>query len=496
MSQFDFKCVVCGGTMKVDLASGKIKCIECGAFLGEPPNENTPLELDRGVNKPRRAMTVTHRGEVNHWAKAAFDTACDHIERGESEPALKALRRALENQPDFTDAHLWIAKLSSDEKTKRDHLSTIIAQDPTHAEAIRMLMVLNGRLTEEQAERSYGYDELKAQIVDEAVTTQTTVLLCPVCEGHLTIDDETGRVQCRFCGYVGTKAEQPQYQTINEDSLTMALIERRATPIRWVIGKRLLHCNECGAERTIPGRTLSMVCPFCGSNQVIVQDALKSFRQPDGLVPFVISREQAMTSIGDKLQGLGERFKSLFDNNRVKQTMIDGVYLPFWVFDTVVDVTKNTRYKQAGSARRISITVQPTTTERFTDMLNNVAVPAIMSPPPELAARLGKWPMDAMVPYEPKLLAKYPAELYSIDFDKGGLNALGMVSKEMKSKHSISYGESVEITIFSAVRQMTFQLALMPVWVATLIEVDGDVRAALVNGQTGEVALGQTQKKK
>jgi hypothetical protein len=38
------------------------------------------------------------------------------------------------------------------------------------------------------------------------------------------------------------------------------------------------------------------------------------------------------------------------------------------------------------------------------------------------------------------------------------------------------------------------RLVLLPVWVGTLVEADGDVRTALVNGQSGRVALGKAEK--
>jgi hypothetical protein len=41
---------------------------------------------------------------------------------------------------------------------------------------------------------------------------------------------------------------------------------------------------------------------------------------------------------------------------------------------------------------------------------------------------------------------------------------------------------------------MSFSLVLMPVWIATLHERDGDTRLALVNGQSGQVALGKANK--
>ncbi len=41
---------------------------------------------------------------------------------------------------------------------------------------------------------------------------------------------------------------------------------------------------------------------------------------------------------------------------------------------------------------------------------------------------------------------------------------------------------------------MSFRLLLLPVWIATLSEVDGDTRPALVNGQTVRVVLGSARK--
>jgi len=48
--------------------------------------------------------------------------------------------------------------------------------------------------------------------------------------------------------------------------------------------------------------------------------------------------------------------------------------------------------------------------------------------------------------------------------------------------------------VFVSVIQMTFTLLLAPVWIATLLERDGDVRTVLVNGQTGETALGKAKR--
>lgn len=45
------------------------------------------------------------------------------------------------------------------------------------------------------------------------------------------------------------------------------------------------------------------------------------------------------------------------------------------------------------------------------------------------------------------------------------------------------------------VQNMIFQLLPLPVWIATLTEVDADVRLALVKGQTGKAVFGKAQRR-
>jgi uncharacterized CHY-type Zn-finger protein len=484
----ELTCPNCGKRMRYDFQQSKIMCSDCNY---SPLDAKMAEAQARG---PRPEIDITHRGQVNHNAMAAFRTGHDLLYKGDRQKALDSFRRSLRFQADFADAHFWIAELSDEEKIKREHLGIILAHDPSHPEALRKLMILNGRLTPEQAARTRHYDDPQLQQVEEPVKAETQVLLCPVCSGNLTINDESGRVECRFCGHV---EQREPAKGSGFDSLAMALIERKARGVKWVIGERLLHCNECGAERTIPARKLSENCPFCGSTHVIVQDALKSFEQPDGLVPFSISREEAGANIKAQLGSVSQRIANLFDNNRVKSALLDGVYLPFWVFDAMADITETRTYK--GSSRDSRFVMANTQTRStYTDGVYNVLVCAVHSPPASITDQLGKYKLDAVIPYDTKLLAKYPAELYSIDFDKASLDARSKVSAIMREKHGRkdTGDEQVQISIFSAVRDMTFRLLLLPVWVATLTEEDGDIRAAFVNGQTGKVVLGKAQKRR
>lgn len=488
-------CPNCGERLTFDLANTTMVCRNCGYTPSTGVDERAAQIRAKGK---RPSVFVANESQINARAVSLFYTAYDLAYDGEKAKAIETFKRALEIQPDFSDAHIWIAKISDDEGVKRDHLSSVLAHDPSHAEALRMMLVLNGRLTAAQAAHStsdYNPTIMTAEMPVKAVVTDTR---CPNCKGSLSIDEHTGLVECPFCGY---SPAAPKVVNGNGDSLLAAMLERRSQPVKWVIGERLLHCNQCGAERIIAGTQLSTRCPFCGSNQVIEQDALGSFEQPEGLIPFAISRDEASALIKQRLKSVTERVKGIFDNNKIASATLNGFYLPFWMFDATADVTR-TRIQTEPSTKGYGYTrvINPTDSyvqSRFQEAFLDVEVCAVNSPPRELTRQLGDFHTRDMVQYDPTLLAKYPAQLYVTDFDQGALEARSYISAAMRqkfSKREVTEDSDVTINVLTSFQQMSFRLILAPVWIATLIEVDREQRSALVNGQTGQVVLGKSEK--
>jgi DNA-directed RNA polymerase subunit RPC12/RpoP len=476
-------CPNCGKLMTLDVTSTTIKCRHCGYL---PSLHDMPKQAAQEQPKAHKLppTAITYRGKLESRVEGMFLSGHAALKQGKKDEALRYFRSAIDYQPDFIDAHLWISRLVDDEKLKRDHLTTVLAHEPAHSEALRDLMVLNGRLTQAEADRTHHSNEPESHLVQGAVEFKTQVLLCPICSGQMTQNDRTGNHECRFCGH---KVETKKAERV--DALAMGLLERKAKPKMWVIGDRLLHCNQCGAERTIPARKLAQTCPFCGSTHVIVQDAVNSFQQPDGLVPFKITRDEAGFAINAKLKSTSERFKGLFDNNKISNAQLDGLYIPYWIFDGGVEVTRTTIDRRTHHRD-----ITPYQRETFSDAVYNVRVCAVSSPPPILTEKLGEFDWESMVAYDPRLLAKYPAEIYSVDFDRASLQCHSPISAMMKERYDLPAGDRIETTVSTSVKHMLYQLVLVPVWVGTLFERDGDVRPALVNGCTGEVILGKAQK--
>ncbi|MFN8375507.1 MAG: hypothetical protein U0694_21855 [Anaerolineae bacterium] len=491
-------CPRCKKPLVLHNVSGKILCKNCDFIPIDRTAYRialiTGIDMSSDIHPDRlKGTRVKFPGMVNSRALAAYTTGEELLKKGETAKALEAFQRALDSQPDLIDAHLQLARLSEDLLVKVQHINTILEYTPKQEDAFRMAMVMMGALTAEEESRTHHHNEQEVRHTDE-VSANVQANLCPVCGGRMSVEERTGKIKCPFCGHT-EDIPSGGSQTIGAAGLSMALVKRKAQPVRWVIGKRLLHCNECGAERTVPARKLTAQCPFCGSPQVIVKDAVASFQQPDGIVPFAVTREQAANELKASLKGGMERVKGIFDNRKVERVVIDGVYLPFWVFDAALEVSGN---RSDGKGR-----------EKYADWIENALYCAVESPARELTGKLGEFDLGDMVAYTPKLLADYPAELYGVDFDRASLEAHPKLAQISKDKYDlIEYavrrdhrGNEYVVEVYLRDKvvnflEMTFQLVLLPIWVATLTEQDGDNRPALINGQTGQVVLGKAQKSK
>lgn len=429
--------------------------------------------------KPQRDQNI------NVDALKAYRAGCDLQEAGQVQAALNAFMRAVQHDPKLVNAHLRIARLTDNDAVRRRHLLAVLEIEPNNVDARRGLALSEGSLTPEEAAELYNVAEVKRAAGDVAASSE--ILLCPVCKGHMTLDEPSGRVQCRFCGYIQAFGKQ----AAGREDLQTALAAQRAST-RWIVGGRLLHCNACAAEWTLAPNILSTECHFCGSTHVIQADTVKSFRQPDGIVPFALTEQQARDRILMALERRAEKLKNIWDSNRVRGGTMRGVYLPFWVFT-------DAQPQNIQSYVHVVLTKREPKPDAERDLIQDrhaafdVAICAVKSPPEALTNKLGIYNLKYLQAYQPKLLAKYPAEVYNVDFASASLRARGIVSQAIRKMYP---DDPVRANLARRMQVIDeFMLLLLPVWVVTLTERDGDQRSALVNGQTGQVVFGETRKR-
>lgn len=488
-------CPQCSSENTFVVTRQKIECSHCGYLLrGSDGKPTPPPEFKPAATKPahdlsryRASYRIIHDDGVEPYVEAAFTTAMDYVHRQQWDEAIRNLWRCIEYRSDFTDAHLWLGRLLPDEEERRKHLKLALAQQPTLGDALQELMILDGELSGTVDE----YMTPEKLAVGAAVLATAKNVRCPRCASPQLVREDENTVYCKFCGYRGSP--NAKKSEVRGQLFAKANLKRRAQKIVWVTGDRVLKCGSCGAQRTIAAHTLKHECPFCGSTNILESDALDTFEQPDGIVPFRISEEQARARLDARLNSRIEKLKGWFVENRAERVEFNGVYLPFWAFDVIIEVSRTVTVIKPPDKNNF---YQPSIeqmyrNEKMRDFLTDVLVPAVESPPRQLVQRLNKFDVDAAKPYAPELIAQYSAELYTLDFDRAGLDAQSIAATVMKERHALPENEYEQVTVYPMVQQMSYRLLLLPIWSVTIHEADQQVRPGLIHGQTGQVVLGK-----
>jgi hypothetical protein len=170
------------------------------------------------------------------------------------------------------------------------------------------------------------------------------------------------------------------------------------------------------------------------------------------------------------------------------------VYLPFWVFEG--DAQVSWRWTNASASG-----VYPV-------LLEDILYFAAESPSRRILENIEPFNLRNAVDYDPRLLAVHPAGLYSMDVDQASIEVRTKIAKlaQRKARSSTitmpptetdatgNYQSPGRLMLHARTNYLSYRFALLPVWIGTLIETDGDTRQLVVNGQTGAVALGRLEK--
>ncbi|MEO1290543.1 MAG: hypothetical protein AAFV93_22595, partial [Chloroflexota bacterium] len=459
------------------------------SFITTQVAQSSPMQ----EGDPRDKLQITYGMpntsiDVDRWAEVKYTSGLDYARQGKYDESLKSFEQAIEMERGFVDAHLWVARLSLDPKEKHYHYSEVIAHMPMNLEAQRELLVIKGDMTREEADRAADMSaDRDVRTADVAVGVNMIEIVCSSCGGTLEAHADASHVNCQFCGHQETL--QRHGDTAGQ-VLSAAMILDRGQGTQWRVGKYLLHCDNCGSERIITHKKMTIQCPFCGSNHVIKADALDSFRQPDGIVPFSVDDKTARHAIDDELGSFMERMKGFFVKNKPDIIQMHQVYLPFWYFDVTAQVTIRIIQSSRQSARSYADLNRMRSEQQFVDALMNIPFSGVESPSHRLTSRLEKFDLTNAKPYDPQLLAGHTAEMYTIDYQQASLDVRKEIGDRFRFRHRHDPDAETQRCVSYLIQQMSFRLLMIPVWVATITEVDGDVRLGLVHGQTGQAILG------
>ena len=142
--------------------------------------------------------------------------------------------------------------------------------------------------------------------------SQVTNYQCPSCTGPLHFVGSTGKLECDYCGSSYDVAEIEALYASKEEQAVQAQREAEAKEEQagsdwdfsglnsdWGADAEKMKsyiCPSCGAQLICAVSTAATSCPYCG-NPTIVPGQLSGALKPDFVIPFKLSKEDAVAAL-------------------------------------------------------------------------------------------------------------------------------------------------------------------------------------------------------
>ena len=252
---------------------------------------------------------------------------------------------------------------------------------------------------------------------------------CPTCGADLRFDPPSGGLKCQHCGH--EEAIPERRGGISE--LDLRAVEQNTLPPAELQQVRYARCPSCGAQVELGTDEHARECPFCAS-PIVTDTGLDRQIKPQAQLPFLLSEEDARTAMNRWLGRLWFAPNDLRQYARANRAM-QGIYAPYWTYDaqTRSDYTgkRGTVYYET---RPVSVVVNGRRQTRMQQVarvrwspargrvaraFDDVLVLGSTSLPKHFTDAIAPWDLSTLTAYEPKYLAGFRAEGYTVPVEQG-----------------------------------------------------------------------------
>lgn len=349
--------------------------------------------------------------------------------------------------------------------------------------------------------------------------TQVTNYQCPACTGPLHYSAKSGKLACDYCDssfdvaeiealYARKEAEAAAAKHAADakaEAAQAAKAEAAAAAAAsggwdtsdlsrdWgaeADGLRVYSCPSCGAELICDQSTAATACPYCG-NPAVVPGQFSGALRPDYLLPFRLSKDDAVQALRAHYKGKPFLPRSFTSANHIEQ--IQGVYVPFWLFDGSAE--------GAASYRASNTNVYETGDYEITETRHYHVVRAgslaFEKIPVDASSKMPDDHMDSIEPFDyaqlrpfsTAYLPGYLADKYDVTIDdsrdRADTRCRETLAQALRDTVT-GYGACVTEREDIALRRGKVHYALLPVWMLSTKWRGQDFLFAM-NGQTGKL---------
>ena len=316
---------------------------------------------------------------------------------------------------------------------------------------------------------------------------------CPCCGGSIGFDSSLQKMKCPYCDTEFEMETLLQYDedlqsTGAEDSMSWDTTENE-----WHTGEkenmRYYICKSCGGEIIGDATLAATSCPYCG-NPVVMMGQYTGSLKPDYVIPFKLDKKAAKEGFSKHLMNKKFLPAAFKDENHLED--IQGIYVPFWIFDADADASIRFRGTKIShwSDSRFDYTKTSYYSITRTGSIEFSGVPVDGSQKMDDALMESIEPFDYsdMVDFQTAYLAGYLADRYDVDATESVKRANERVkrSTEKAIAGTVQGYASVKTEQSSiALENGKARYVLMPVWVLGT-KWNGNDYLFAMNGQTGK----------
>ncbi|MBR6020000.1 MAG: hypothetical protein IK055_07285 [Lachnospiraceae bacterium] len=298
---------------------------------------------------------------------------------------------------------------------------------------------------------------------------------CPGCGSTVEYDPSVKKLYCPYCGERYTVEEHGRRfaNTTAEGSGRMDTVVREKLREKAIVPVKVMQCCSCGAEMTLNNVETSSFCPYCGQ-ATVVTERLQDYLEPEYIIPFKVTREQAESIIRKRLQSGFFIPKGI---RNFKTDRLRGIYIPYWLFDVYCSDEQLWRSKE-GRNEVFSYCAGDCTFHHLTA---------------EASRRFNDDYSMKLEPYRSEELKKFDAAylsgFYSDRFDVGKKEAREYAEKRVHELYNSEVEETLKGKHGELLKSdpktdfLRADYALLPVWFLTF-RYENRPFTVLVNGQT------------
>jgi DNA-directed RNA polymerase subunit RPC12/RpoP len=323
-------------------------------------------------------------------------------------------------------------------------------------------------------------------------TEQVIEYKCPCCGAPLAFDQKSQNLTCGSCG---NEFEIDAVKAFNEpeegaDGFSWEEAEVRELSDSEKNGLQIFTCPSCGGQLLTDDTTAATFCPYC-ENPAIIPGRVSSGLRPDGVLPFLKTKEDAKNAFAALCQKKPLLPNGYYDQQRLEK--ISGVYVPFWLYDCAGDFSgryRATRVKHwSDSTYRYTRTSHYLLARRAKADFSGIPMDGSSKMDDSIMESIEPFDYNSMVEFDTAYLSGFLADRYDVE-SKSGENRIRQrvehTMKDLLSPTFLGYTTVIPTHESLHVDHSNAKYVLLPVWMLTS-RYNGKTYTFAMNGQTGRI---------